>query len=122
MKSGGDNPYSINRFGAYGEDLAALRHVAGIDLTGEQLTLKDKAEALNFAGHCLRACGRLAEAVNPLDECVNAYEGLNNPDDSRKACIAIGTLSQVLTIGGLATALKTAEKGVALANKIEDDK
>ncbi|MGH8578974.1 MAG: hypothetical protein ACREVK_02220, partial [Gammaproteobacteria bacterium] len=125
VTGGGENPYSINRFGfgAYGDDLAALRHVAGIDLKGEQLTLKDKAEALNFAGHCLRACGRLVEAVEPLNECVKAYVGLNNLDDSRKACIAIGTLSQILlTIGDLDAALKAAKTGVTLATEIEDDK
>ena len=123
VTSGGKNLYSINRFGAFGEDLAAMRHIAGVDLTGKHLTRKDRAEALNFAGHCLRACGRLAEAVMPLNECVNAYEGLNNLDDSRKACIAIGTLSQILlTIGELATALNAAKKGVTLATEIEDDK
>jgi tetratricopeptide (TPR) repeat protein len=112
--------YNRNRLGALGAELAALSGFFAPPWRQPVAGLTDvwKSWVLNEAGSCLRALGRLAEAVEPfeasLQVCVaqKVWKG---------AAIRASHLSELyLTLGDLAQALAYARQSVELADRSGD--
>lgn len=82
------------------------------------LTEVDKAYVLNIAGYCLRALGRLTEAVDPMRAALTTQITLRNWPF---AAIDANNLSEnYLTSGDLHEALKFARQSVELADHSGD--
>jgi len=115
-----DEHFSTKKLSAFGADLAALssffdqpwsRSVA-------ELTEKDKSWIISQAGFYLRALGRLAESVQPLNAGLEADILLEN---WLNAAISASNLSGLsLTMGDLTLALEYAEQSVDLADRSGD--
>jgi tetratricopeptide (TPR) repeat protein len=118
--SRGNEQYQIHKLGAFGADLAALagffertwsRPVAG-------LREGDRAWLLNAAGFCLRALGRLPEAVGPMEA---GLERDIAQQDWKNAAVSAGNLSELsLTLGEVARAVAHGEESVRLADRSGD--
>jgi tetratricopeptide (TPR) repeat protein len=110
-----DDFYSTRKLGAFGSDLAVL---AGFfdrpwDQPSARLTAMDQAFVLNGAAFRLRAVGRLAEAVQPmqagLDRDIALESWLNATQSARN-------LSElILTLGEVKRAEAFAQQSVTLA-------
>ncbi|MEI8394265.1 MAG: TIR domain-containing protein [Rhodospirillaceae bacterium] len=117
--------YSTHKLGAYGADLAALAAFFDFSPDGPAwtrpvatLTEHDRAELVNQAGFCLRALGRLTEAVEPLRA---ALEICYQEKNWRSAAINASNLSELLvTLGRLVEAEDAARQAVELADRSED--
>ena len=112
--------FSTNKLGAFGADLAAL--VSFFDPPWQNpvpnLTDADQAFILGQAGFRLRALGRLAEAVQPLQA---GLESIISMADWRNAATAAGNLSEIyLTLGDLRQAMAYAEQSRKLADTSGD--
>jgi tetratricopeptide (TPR) repeat protein len=112
--------YSSRRLGGFGSDLAAL---AGFfdhlwDQPSASLTKEDKAIVLNQAGFRLRALGRLAEAVSPMQAGLDGAIAVENLKSAGQAAKNISELT--LTLGELARALDFGKRSVALADRSGD--
>jgi tetratricopeptide (TPR) repeat protein len=85
----------IKEFGAFGLVLVALRAFFSLPWKGlvEPLELASKTFLLNAVGHCLRALGRLDEAVEPLQQ---AAESAAAAGAWFRAFISSDNLTQVL--------------------------
>jgi len=115
-----DEHFITSKLGAHGADLAALacffdppweKPVAG-------LSESDKSFVLNDAAVDLRALGRLAEAVQPLEASLKTYRA---SEDWRRAAIAAGNVSELLlTLGAIDQAIVHAEQSVELADRSGD--
>ena len=109
--------YSAHKLGAFGTELAALagffepprrRTVAGLDEG-------DRGSLLNLAGYHLRALGRLAEAVEPMEA---ALESRTAGKNWKHAALDAGNLSELhLALGDLRQAVAFAERSVELADR-----
>jgi len=113
----GNEAYSLQKLGAFGADLAALSGFFdlpwGVPLGG--LRNDDRAWALNGAGFRLRALGRLAEAVEPMQAGLDAHIAR---EDWMNAAIAAGNLSELFVImGDLRQALEFAQQSVDRADE-----
>ncbi|MEI7610863.1 MAG: tetratricopeptide repeat protein, partial [Rhodospirillaceae bacterium] len=116
----GEQMYSLKKLGAYGASLAAL--AAFFDPPWSQplseLTGGDRAFLLNEAGLCLRALGRLAEAVELYRvgrEMRIQQQRWNN------ASAQAGNLSEVLVaLGRLPEAVAAGRQAVDLADRSGD--
>ena len=112
--------FSVKKLGAFGADLSALsgffdppwsQPVAG-------LTEADKGFALGEAGFDLRALGRAAEAVQPMQA---GLEARIAQKDWKNAVGNASNLSELhLTIGGVSQALNYARQSVELADSSGD--
>jgi tetratricopeptide (TPR) repeat protein len=112
--------FSINKLGAFGSDLAALTGFFDPPWLHPVSSLTDayKSFVLSVAGFCLRALGRLTEAVQPSLASLQADLSL---EDWENAAIAAGNLSELyLVIGDLPQSLAYAEQSVELADKSGD--
>jgi tetratricopeptide (TPR) repeat protein len=116
----GNDYFSAKKLGAVGADLAALsgffdppwrRPVNG-------LTEGDKSFVLGEAGYRLRALGRLADAVEPMQAGLDAdKEG----KDWRNAARQTGNLSELsLAAGDVTGAIRYAKQSVELADRSGD--
>ena len=115
-----DEHFITSKLGAYGADLTALacffdppweKPVAG-------LSEPDKGFMLNDAAVDLRALGRLAEAVQPLETSLKTYTA---SEDWRNAAIAAGNVSELLlALGAVDRAIVHAEQSVELADRSGD--
>ncbi|HWS99547.1 MAG TPA: TIR domain-containing protein [Pyrinomonadaceae bacterium] len=109
--------FSINKLGAFGADLSALGSFFDPPWQNPVPELTDEAKSfiLNHAGLCLRALGRLTEAVQPLQAGLEARIPLK---DWGNASISAGNLSQLyLALGDLRRAVAYAEQHIELADK-----
>jgi tetratricopeptide (TPR) repeat protein len=116
----GEAFFNMHKLGAYGADMAALASFFDPPWQKPVLKLTDKAKAfiLGFAGVCLRALGRLTEAVQPLQAGLEARISLQ---DWANASVTAGNLSQLyLTLGDLRQAVAYAEQRIELADKSGD--
>jgi tetratricopeptide (TPR) repeat protein len=112
--------YSTHRLGAVSADLVALSGFfeSPWRILVTELTEENKAAILNWAGFCLRALGRLAEAAQPLQA---ALEMDNAREDCKSAAVDAGNLSELyVTLGDLAEAVNYARQSVELADRSGD--
>jgi hypothetical protein len=115
----GEESYNTKKLGAFGADLAAL---AGLfdppwDKPVAALTEADQAFLLNAAAFCLRALGRLREAVAPMQA---GPERRVAQEDWENAAAGAGNLSELhLTLGDVAQAVAMGEASVEYADRSE---
>ncbi|MES1242557.1 MAG: toll/interleukin-1 receptor domain-containing protein [Acidobacteriota bacterium] len=116
----GSEFYSTNKLGAFSSDLSALSGFFD-RLWGQpsaRLTSSDQAFVLNEAGFCLRALGRLAEAVPLMEAGLRQDEGQEN---WRNAAATASNLSELtLTLGEVTRAVSFGKQSVALADRSGD--
>lgn len=116
----GGQPFSIKKLGAFGSNLAAL---AGFfdrcwDQPSANLTLVEQAFVLNSAGFCLRALGRLAEAVPPMAASLDACMAQEN---WKQATIRASNLSELTrTLGEVERSVAFGKQSVDLADRSGD--
>jgi tetratricopeptide (TPR) repeat protein len=116
----GNEFYSSRKLGAFGSELAALSgfFARPWDRPSDRLSAAAQSFVLNEAAFDLRALGRLAEAVPPMQAGLErdlALEGWRN------AAIQAGNLSELtLTLGEVGRALAFGEQSVALADQNGD--
>jgi tetratricopeptide (TPR) repeat protein len=116
----GADAYSTNKLGAFGSDLAALSGCFDRpwDQPSARLRAADQAFVLNQAASCLRALGRLAEAVPPMQAGLESRIAL---EDWKNAAVSASNLSELtLTLGEVERAVAFAEQSVALADRSGD--
>jgi tetratricopeptide (TPR) repeat protein len=116
----GNELFSIRKLGAFGSDLAALSGFFDRPWDQPSASVSSTAQAflLNEAGSCLRALGRLAEAVQPMKASLDmdverqAWKG---------AAISASNLSELtLTLGEVARAVSFGKQSVDLADRSGD--
>jgi tetratricopeptide (TPR) repeat protein len=119
IQRGGDF-YNVHKLGAFGSDLAAL---AGFfdrswDQPSARLQAADQSFILNSAAVCLRALGRLAEAVPPMQAALEREVALG---DWKDAAVVANNLSELaLTLGEVGQAVDFGGQSVILADRSED--
>ena len=116
----GNEYFSTKKLGAFGADLAVLSGFFDPPWRKPLADLREDAKpiVLNLAGYCLRALGRLAEAVQPMQVGLEAYIAQNN---WHFAAIIANNLSELyLTIGDLAQALAYGRQTVDLSDRSGD--
>jgi tetratricopeptide (TPR) repeat protein len=116
----GDQGFSWRKLGAFGSDLAAL---AGFfdrpwDQPSARLRPASQAFVLNGAAFHLRALGRLAEAVPPMQAGLGRYETLENWAYAARVASNLSELT--LTLGEVGRAMAFGEQSVALADRSGD--
>ncbi len=112
--------YNAKALGAYGSELAAL--VGFFDppwnSPSVQLETDWQALALDEAAFCLRALGRLAEAVPPMRAALERHEKL---EDWKNAALCANNLGELtLTLGEVQQAVGLGELSVSLADRCGD--
>ncbi len=108
--------YSTRKLGAYGSQLGAVAAFFEKPWTAvtEVLLPKDQGWLLNEAGICLKALGRLGEAVAPFEAALSIRNSIDAPDRS----LAVANLADLyLVLGSLRDALMRGESAVAFASK-----
>ncbi|MES1244343.1 MAG: hypothetical protein ABUT39_22255 [Acidobacteriota bacterium] len=104
----GNQPYSIHKLGAFGSNLSALSGFFDHpwDQPSTNLTSVDQAFLLNAAGFCLRALGRLAEAVPPMEASLNvdlsrqAWKGAAaSANNLSELTVALGEVTRAVSFG-----------------------
>ncbi|MBW8876372.1 MAG: TIR domain-containing protein [Acidobacteria bacterium] len=116
----GREAFSWSKLGAFGSDLTALSGFFDHpwDRPSTRLTPADQAFVLNEAGFELRALGRLAEAVQPMQASLEM--GIAQ-EDWREAAIRASNLSELtLTLGEVPRAVAFGEQSVELADRSGD--
>ncbi|HYG81066.1 MAG TPA: tetratricopeptide repeat protein, partial [Pyrinomonadaceae bacterium] len=116
----GEEFFSIHKLGALGANLAALGSFFDPPWKNPVPELTDDSQAfiLGQAGFCLRALGRLTEAVQPLQAGLEARISLA---DWRNASATARNLSELyLALGDLRQAVAYAEQSIELADKSGD--
>jgi tetratricopeptide (TPR) repeat protein len=112
--------YSTHKLGAFGSELTAL---AGFfDSPWSQpsalLTAADQAFVLNEAAFDLRALGRLAEAIEPMQAALEVYIA---QEDWKNAATLASNLSELtLTLGDVPRAVAFGKQSVELAYRSGD--
>ncbi|HEX4962101.1 MAG TPA: TIR domain-containing protein [Thermoanaerobaculia bacterium] len=112
--------YSTRKLGAFGSDLTALSGFFdhSWDRPSTRLTAADQAFVLNEAGFDLRALGRLAEAVQPMQA---GLEARIAQEKWHNAAITASNLSELtLTLGEVLRAVAFGEQSVELADRSGD--
>jgi len=116
----GNELFNLKKLGAFGSDLSALSGFFDRpwDQPSASLTSAAQAFLLNEAGFCLRALGRLAEAVQPMEVGLERRIAL---DDWKNAAISAGNLSELtLTLGEVERAVVFGKQSVDLADRSGD--
>jgi hypothetical protein len=108
--------YTVKKLGAYGSDLGAIACFFDEPWSRLSSELPKDAQAflLNATAYCLRALGRLIEAVEPMRS-----SAVLDANDERWLGAAIGysNLSQLeLVLGEIAEAVRDAERSVTYAD------
>lgn len=118
--TGGDGFYSSNKLGAFGADLGAIacffnepwRRVS------PNLATATQAWLLNEAAFCLRALGRLSEALKPMQ---SGLERLIEQRNWKEAAAMASNLSELeLTLGQVTNAVCNAEQSIEFADRSKD--
>jgi tetratricopeptide (TPR) repeat protein len=116
----GDELFNLRKLGAFGSELSALSGFFDRpwDQPSASLTSADQAFLLNEAGSCLRALGRLAEAVQPMEVATNAAVA---QEDWIHAAVGASNLSELtLTLGEVARAVSFGKQSIDLADRSSD--
>ena len=117
----GKDGYSVQKLGAFGSDLAAVSSFFETPWSKVAVGLpeSDQAFLLNAAGFCLRALGRLREAVEPIEA---ALQAVVSAKDWKRAAQAAGNLSELqLTRGDVAAAVEFGRRTVEYADRSGDE-
>ncbi|QQZ29232.1 hypothetical protein HMY34_10880 [Thiothrix subterranea] len=112
-----DEAYIVKKLGAFSDALATIAHFFVIPWQTPAVNLidADKAALLSWAGFCLRALGRLREAVEPMQANV---EMTVQQEDWKEAAIAANNLSELqLLQGKIKEAKLSSECGIDFAVK-----
>ncbi len=118
--TGRDGFYSLKTLGAFGADLDAIACFFAEPWSRPVPTLQeaDRVWLLNQAASCLRALGRLPEALQPMR--VGA-EMLTKRENWKNAASSYGNLSELqLTLGRVADAVADSERSVEHADRSGD--
>jgi tetratricopeptide (TPR) repeat protein len=116
----GNDFYSTRKLGAFGSELAAL---AGFfdrpwDQPSARLAAAAQSAILGWTAFCLRALGRLAEAVPPMQAGLERRIAL---EDWKNAALEASNLSELtLTLGEVGRAVVFGEQSVTLADRSGD--
>ena len=116
----GDEAYSTTMLGAFGSELAALSSFFAPPWSTPVAALSDAYKAFLFNEACfgLRALGRLAEAVEPME---GGLDAAVMQEDWNNASRYSGNLSELhLTLGRVDEAIACAERSVEYAVRSED--
>jgi tetratricopeptide (TPR) repeat protein len=119
IRRGGEH-FAVNKLGGWASDLTGL---AGFfdrpwSQPSTRLTAAWQAFVLNEAAFDLRALGRLAEAVEPMQ---TGLEALIAQEDWKRAAQAASNLSELtLTLGDVPRAVAFGEQSVELADRSDD--
>ncbi|WP_295881877.1 hypothetical protein, partial [uncultured Thiohalocapsa sp.] len=118
--TGHDGSYSWKKLGAFGANLSALAHLFAEPWRRPVPALSAPAQAwlLNEAGFCLRALGRLAEALEPMRA---GAEMAVEQQDWINAAINYNNLSELqLALGRIHAAVADARRAVDHADRSGD--
>jgi tetratricopeptide (TPR) repeat protein len=116
----GNEYFSWKKLGAFGSELTALAGFFGRPWSqpSPRLTVADQAFVLNEAAFALRALGRLAEAVEPMQA---GLEADSRREDWKSAAVVASNLSELtLTLGDVPRAVAFGEQSVELADRSGD--
>ncbi|MCP4695403.1 MAG: hypothetical protein GY862_00940 [Gammaproteobacteria bacterium] len=99
--------YSQNKLGLYSQDLTALAAFfpQGWEKPLDIFSLADQGWLLSTASVCLKALGRLAEAVTPQRMAITIYE---KQEDQHNACVNAQNLADLLLLLGQISEAKSA--------------
>jgi tetratricopeptide (TPR) repeat protein len=112
--------YAHRKLGATGSDLAAISWFFDAPYATPVATLNEAARSwvLSMAAFCLRGQGRLAEALPAMRVALRMHE---DAEDWSNAAIGSSNLSEAeLLVGDVASAVATAERSVAHADRSGD--
>jgi len=115
-----DESYSIAKLGAVGSDLGAIAcfFEPTWSRVSPALSAADQGWLLTSAAFCLRALGRLTEAIEPTR---SGLEMLVKRQDWPRAAAAASNLGELeLTLGDVASAMRDAEQSVSHADRSGD--
>ncbi|MGB0722918.1 MAG: DUF4062 domain-containing protein [Gammaproteobacteria bacterium] len=118
--TGSDGFYSIDKLGAFGADLGAIVGFFDPPWQHPVPALDEAVQAwlLSQAGICLRALGRLTEALEPMRA---GAEMLVKQEEWKQAATAYSNLSELqLTLGRVPAAVADAESALAHAERSGD--
>jgi tetratricopeptide (TPR) repeat protein len=116
----GNESYSSRKLGAFGSELSALSGFfdCSWDQPSASLHSREQGVVLAQAGFCLRALGRLVEAVQPMKKALSALVAV---EDWRSAAIQTSNLSELtLILGEVVHGVFFGEQGVHLADRSGD--
>ena len=116
----GQEAYSVRKLGAFGSDLGAVACFFETPWSRlpPALTEAGKAWLLAGAAFCLRAMGRLTEALEPMRAGLEMHV---KQESWQNAAISAGNLSELeLTLGKVAGAVRDAEQSVTYADRSGD--
>ena len=116
----GAEMYDTRKLGAFGSELSALSGFFDRpwDQPSARLSSGDQAFVLNEAGLDLRALGRLAEAVPPIEASLAACLKLEGWKQAGKCAYNLSELTQ--TLGEVARAVSFGKQSVDLADRSGD--
>ena len=116
----GEQFYSIKKLGLLGSDLAALAGMFETQWITPAASLRedDQSFVLNHAAVCLRALGRLREALVPMRAGEERYVAQENWKNAARSASGLSEIQ--LTLGDLAEAEASARRGVDWADKSGD--
>ncbi len=112
--------YSTKNLGAFGSDLAALACFFERPWTILSPNLSKAAQVwlLNYVAFCLRALGRLTEALGPMRAAIDMLGNFKNSKQTAKAASNLSELE--LALGHVAGAVQDAERSVDCADRSGD--
>jgi tetratricopeptide (TPR) repeat protein len=113
----GREHYTWHKLGAFGSELGAQACFFETPWSRISLDITEAGQAwlLNEAAFCLRALGRLTEALEPMRA---GLENFVKQENWESAAASAGNLSELeLTLGDVAAAVKDAEQSVTYADR-----
>ena len=116
----GKEAYLNHKLGALGTNLSLLANFFETPWTRvvDTLSASDQSWVTGQAGYTLRAVGRLADAVEPMQ---SATEAVVARGDWRSAAACCNNLSEIhLTLGNIPEAIAAARQGVDFADRSAD--
>lgn len=114
----GSEAYIVHKLGAFGItlELSAAFFTKPWDRISAALSNTAQSELLNDAAYCLRALGRLKEALRPMQMSVNLCR--KKLKDWQRAAISANNLGELkLLLGDIGGAIRDCRGSVALANR-----
>ena len=114
----GKEIYSLKKLGAFGSDLSALSGFFDRPWDQPSARLTSQAWVLNAAGFALRALGRLAEAVPPMEAGLKIR--LQQEQWENASTVASNLSELTLTLGEVVRAVSFGKQSVDLADRSGD--